>query len=65
MDQHTTLATLVLETLDAQQRYFKSRTFADLGASKQLEQQLREMATLALANATQPTLFDGEESDDE
>lgn len=53
------LAALALRVLDAQQVYFKSRTFTDLGASKQLEQELRQMATLALADASQPSLFQG------
>lgn len=52
------IARLAISVLDAQQKYFKSRTMVDLGASKALEQQLREMATQALANASQPSLFD-------
>lgn len=63
MDSIQQLADLALRTLDAQQAYFRTRTFADLGASKRLEQELREMATLVLVNATQATLFDGESNE--
>jgi hypothetical protein len=62
-NEYTTLAELALRTLDAQQAYFRSRTFADLGTSKKLEQQLREMATLALAEASQPSLFQGDDNE--
>jgi hypothetical protein len=62
MTELTALAKLALATLNQQQAYFKSRSFADLGASKNLEQQLREAATLALAQATPPTLFDGDDN---
>jgi len=42
------LAGLVIEVLDAQQRYFKSRDRADLIASKQLESRLRKEARAIL-----------------
>jgi hypothetical protein len=46
------LATLALATLDAQQKYFKTRSRDDLIASKQLEKELRQAAEGALvANA--------------
>jgi hypothetical protein len=53
------LATLALKTLDMQQRYFKTRTLEDLKASKELERELRRMATLALAPAEQTTIHLG------
>ncbi len=42
------LAKLVIEVLDAQKRYFKSRSQVDLIASKQLESELRKKANAAL-----------------
>lgn len=60
-DPLRSLAALVIQTLEAQQQYFRSRSFADLGTSKNLEQKLREMATLALAQSTQPRLFADED----
>lgn len=42
------LATLALDVLDAQQRYFKTREKDDLIASKKLEKRLREMASNVL-----------------
>ena len=42
------LAKLVIEVLDAQKRYFKSRTKDDLIASKVLEGELRRKANAVL-----------------
>ena len=42
------LAKAVIEVLDAQKKYFKSRTQNDLVASKQLEAALRKSATAIL-----------------
>ena len=44
------LAKLALETLDQQQRYFKSRRQEDLVRSKALEKELRSRANKALQN---------------
>jgi hypothetical protein len=45
------LATLALAVLDAQQKYFKSRSRDDLIESKRLEKELREKSLTALAQA--------------
>lgn len=45
------LAKLVIEVLDAQKRYFKSRAQEDLIASKQLEKELRDKANAILESA--------------
>lgn len=45
------LAKLVIEVLDAQKRYFKTRKQEDLIASKQLEKELRDKANRILETA--------------
>lgn len=42
------LARMVILMLDQQQKYFKTRAKEDLVLSKQLEQQLRQLAELVL-----------------
>ncbi len=49
------LATLVLQVLDAQKQYFKTRDRADLIASKQLEAQLRKQAEYLVQNSREPS----------
>lgn len=45
------LAKLVVEMLDAQQKYFKSRTTEDLRASKYVEAKLRSAADRIVADS--------------
>ena len=47
----TDLAKLVIEVLDAQKRYFKTRKQEDLIASKQLEKELRDKSNAILETA--------------
>lgn len=56
------LALLVIQTREAQAQYFRTRSFADLGTSKSLEQKLDEMAAMIVADSHQPSLFDDEET---
>lgn len=48
------LALLALQVLDAQRRYFKSRSRDDLIASKQLEAELRRQAEAVLEEVRVP-----------
>lgn len=50
------LARLVIETLDAQQRYFQTKAPSALYDAKQYERSLRKAAEAALA-ANEPRLF--------
>lgn len=57
------LALLVIHTLDAQGQYARTRSLADLGPCKNLEDKLRAMAAQVINGVAQPGLFDdGSES---
>ena len=49
------LAELVMQVLNAQKQYFKSRSQMDLVASKQLEARLRKEATAILEDRQRQT----------
>lgn len=51
------LARLVLRTLQAQQRYFRSRSKEDLIASKRLEMELMRTAMAALSGGYGPACY--------
>ena len=52
------LAQLVIDTLEAQKRYFRTRSQVDLISSKQIEARLRKSAEEVI----NPTLFWGEDA---